>query len=158
MLSGSTRPAWAARAVITAPASSAGVAASNSPRDPAHRRCPARPTRCTHRATPPGRPTCTVRSAVPMSTPSSRLVLVTTARISPHRSAASIARSFPHRAPSDARPRFDRVLLDLMGPAQVVCELFGEGAGVGEDDGGAVTADDLAQPAQQPAIGEAAVR
>ena len=92
MRSGSTRPARAARAVMIAPASSAGVAASNSPREPAPRRWPDRPTRCTHRATPPGSPTWTVTSAVPMSTPSSRLVLVTTARSSPARSAFSISR------------------------------------------------------------------
>ena len=52
---------------------------------------PARPAARTARRRPAG-PTWTVRSAVPMSTPSSRLVLVTTARTSPDFSPASIAR------------------------------------------------------------------
>ena len=40
--------------MTTAPASSAGVAASIRPREAAPRRWPDRPTRCRHRATPPG--------------------------------------------------------------------------------------------------------
>ena len=91
--SGSTRPARAARAVIAAPMQLGGRSPPAAARaTPCPGRWPDRPTRCTHRATPPGRPTWTVRSAVPMSTPSSRLVLVTTARTSPDRSPASIAR------------------------------------------------------------------
>ena len=83
---------------------------------------PTGPTRCTHRETPPGRPTWTVRSAVPMSTPSSRLVLVTTARSSPAFSAVSIAR---RRWASSAE--WWAAMMSLRGPA---------GAGPSEDVAG----------------------
>ncbi len=97
------------------------------------RRCPDRPTRCTHRATPPGRPTCTARSAVPMSTPSSRLVLVTTAF-----RRARLERRFDlrggarRRAPSGCAATASAA--DLGRPPQVVGDLLGQGPRVGEDD------------------------
>ena len=95
MRSGSTRPARAALAVMTAPDQLGGRRRQQQPARLAPRRWPERPTRCTQRDTPPGSPIWTARSAVPISTPSSRLVLVTTARTCPDRSADSIARRRP---------------------------------------------------------------
>ena len=87
-----------------------------------------------------------------MSTPSSRLVLVTTALSSPALSADSTSR----RLRGVERRMVRRHPLDRS--SQVVGDLLGQGARVGEDDRGAVPADLRDQSLQQPPIRQAAMR
>ena len=94
-----------------------------------------------------------------MSTPSSRLVLVTTARTCPARRADSIARRrCASRAEWCATTTGSGPAGEFWFLPQVVRELFGEGAGIGEDDRRAVAADGPTQAFQQPAVAQAAVR
>ena len=158
-------PRPAASAVTTAPASSAGVAARISPREAAPTRCPDRPTRWRHRETPPGRPTWTVRSAVPMSTPSSRLVLVTTALSSPRlqrgldlAAAVGVERRVVRARRLDAARLAGRPAASRLVP-EVVGELLGERPGCWRRrPWSGWPSDRLAEPAEQPAIGQAAMR
>ena len=95
-----------------------------------------------------------------MSTPSSRLVLVMTTRISPARSAASIARRRCTIESRVMRPRRVRSGSSRSAGSwrEIVRQFLGESSGIGEDDGRAIPFDGPPQPFQQPAVAQAAVR
>ena len=90
-----------------------------------------------------------------MSTPSSRLVLVTTARILPSRSADSVARRRlrVERRVVGGNGLFARGSTRACLP-QVVRQLFREGTRIGENDRRPVLADRPLQPAQEPTVAQ----
>ena len=94
-----------------------------------------------------------------MSTPSSRLVLVTTARTSPAFSPDSILAAPASSVDGAAMPISPRRLRrSASARSQVVRDLLGEGPGVGEDDRVRWPSMIASEAAEQPAIGQPAVR